>query len=173
MLQIYHGTGKGKTTAALGLLLRARGAGLPAAVVFFDKGGRHYSEDISLKKLGVKVVRTGLDRIEKQTQQFRFGVLPADQAEAARGLKEAEKLIRSGRYAVIVLDEVLNTIRLKMLTVAAVLQMLKKAAPETELILTGRGLPTALARAADLITEMQEKKHYFKKGIAARQGIEY
>ncbi len=173
MLHIYHGTGKGKTTAALGLLMRARGAQLPVAIVFFDKGGEHYSEDSSLKKLGIHIVRTGVDRVEKKTWKFRFGVTDRDKREAHRGLAAAEKLIRSKKYAVIVLDEILNAIRLKMLTVTAVLKVLKKVAPETEIVLTGRGLPTTFKKAADLVTEMKEQKHYFKKGTMARQGIEF
>lgn len=173
MLHIYHGTGKGKTTAALGLLLRAKGAGLPVAIVFFDKGGEHYSENISLKKLGIEVVRTGVDRIEKKTWKFRFGVTDRDRREAHRGLKSAEKLIYSKKYSVIVLDEVLNAIRLKMLTVGMVLKVLKKASPKIEIVLTGRGLPVTLKKLADLITEMKEQKHYFKNNVMARKGIEF
>lgn len=173
MLHIYHGTGKGKTTAALGQLLRARGAELPTVVVFFDKGGADYSEDTPLKKLGVKVVRTGVVRMDKKTWKFRFGVTSHDKREAVRGLTEARKLIRSKKYAVVVLDEVLNAIRLKMLTVATVLKVVEKADQNTEVILTGRGLPATLKKVADLVTEMKEVKHYFKQGVMARQGIEY
>ena len=172
MLHIYHGDGKGKTTASLGLLMRSAGAGLATAIVFFDKGGTEYSERDSLKKLGVKVIATGVDRRDKKTWKFRLGVTTRDIREAQRGLTEAKKLLTSGEYEIIVLDEILNALWLKMLPLKSVIAMLKKRG-NTEVILTGRGLPPEIAAIADLVTEMREVKHYFTKGILARKGVEY
>lgn len=152
--------------------MRARGAGFPAGIIFFDKGGTRYAERATLKKLGIRVIATGLDRRDQKTGQFRFGVTSADKKEAERGLTAAEQLIQSGKYRVIVLDEVLNCIRLKMLPLKSVIAVLKKRG-DTEVILTGRGLPPALQRMADLVTEMRAVKHYFEKGVPARSGIEY
>lgn len=174
MIQIYHGDGKGKTTAALGLLTRATGAELPTAVVFFDKGGEEYSERTALKKLGVRIVTTGIDRRDKKTWKFRFGVTSRDKREAMRGLREAKKLIESKKYTLIVLDEILNCLRLKMLPLKSVIATINQAKKQKiELILTGRCLPAELEKLADLVTEMREVKHYFKSGTMARQGIEY
>lgn len=172
MLQIYFGDGKGKTTASIGLLTRASGTGLATAIIFFDKGGMEYGERAALKQLGIRVVATGLDRRNKKTGQFRFGVTTPDRHEARRGLLTAKKLITSGKYSIVVLDEVLNCIRLNMLPLKSVLTLLKKIGT-TEVVLTGRGLPPEIAQIADLITEMREVKHYFTKGIPARKGIEY
>src|SRR3989338_8536506 len=93
LIQIYTGNGKGKTTAALGLALRARAAGKRVAMVFFDKGGEHYSERKILGELGGDWFAYGLDRIGPKTERFRFGVIPDDVAQAEHGIAKARKLL--------------------------------------------------------------------------------
>lgn len=173
MLQIYYGDGKGKTTAAIGLAVRAKSAGLPTAAMFFDKGGTHYHERDALTQLGVTVAATGRDRIDSTTGVFDFSITDLDRDEAMRGLMEVEMWLTNGAFRLVILDEVLNCIRLGMLMEADVLRVIEKRATDLELILTGRGLPPSLAEAADLITEMRMVKHYFQKGTLAREGIEW
>lgn len=173
MIHIYHGDGKGKTTAAIGLLTRARGAHLAAGVMFFDKGGTHYAERSPLTTLGVTVAATGRDRIDPTTKQFDFSLTDVDRMEAIRGLTLAREWLTSKKYAVIVLDEVLNCVRLGMLDVADVKATIEPYRETCEIILTGRGLPPELADSADLITETHAQRHYFTRGIVAREGIDY
>lgn len=92
LIQVYTGNGKGKTTAALGLALRARAAGKRVAIVFFDKGGEHYSERRMLTQLGIDWFGYGLDRIDPKTERFRFGVLPEDVSQAEQGIAKAREL---------------------------------------------------------------------------------
>lgn len=185
-IQIYTGNGKGKTTAALGLAVRARGAGLKVAIVYFDKGGTHYSERKLFKKLGIDYVASGLDRIDAKGR-FRFGVTPADIKEAKRGFKIAEKLLKSGKYDLVILDEINSIVDLKMLGVSEVLKVISRyssmgrkvsgmpalSGQKLELILTGRNAPKEFLDIANLITEMKLVKHYFYRGARAREGIDF
>lgn len=190
MIQIYTGNGKGKTTAALGLAVRARGAGLKVAIVYFDKGGTHYSERKLFKKLGIDYVASGLDRIDAKGR-FRFGVTPADIREAKRGLVAARRFLVSKKYDLVILDEINSTVDLKMLTVAEALKVIsryssiegrkvsgmsassRQKSDKTELVLTGRNAPKEFLDIANLITEMKLVKHYFYRGTRAREGIDF
>lgn len=185
-IQIYTGNGKGKTTAALGLAIRARGAGLKVAIVYFDKGGTHYSERSLFKKLGIDYVASGLDRIDAKGR-FRFGVIPADIKEAKAGLKAAKKFLVSKKYDLVILDEINSTVDLKMLGVPEVLKVISRYSSierkvsgmpasnrqKPELVLTGRNAPKEFLDIANLITEMKLVKHYFYRGIRAREGIDF
>ncbi len=173
MIHIYTGDGKGKTTAALGLAIRATGAGLKTAIIYFDKGGAHYSERKLLKKIGIDFFASGLDRVDKKTGRFRFGVITEDKKEARRGLAAAGKLLKSGKYDLVILDEINPAVNLKMLTLEEVLAVIKGKPRATELVLTGRNAPKEFLELADLRTEMKLVKHYFYKGIRARRGIDY
>lgn len=190
-IQIYTGNGKGKTTAALGLALRARGAGLKVAIVYFDKGGTHYSERKLFKKLGIDYFVSGCDRIDPKTGRFRFGVTPADIREARAGLKAAKKFLISKKYDLVILDEINSTVDLKMLTAAEVLKVISRHFPirrkaggmprrrsgqnpdKAELVLTGRNAPKEFLDIANLVTEMKLVKHYFYRGTRAREGIDF
>ncbi|MDD5043369.1 MAG: cob(I)yrinic acid a,c-diamide adenosyltransferase [Patescibacteria group bacterium] len=171
-IQVYTGKGKGKTTASLGLLIRALGRGRKVAVVYFDKGGENYGEREILRKLGVEYFATGLDRVNPRTREFRFGVLPEDIKEAERGLKIAEDLFTKN-YNLIILDELGLAANLKMLPVADIIKLLDKKPEHLELVITGRDCPQEILDSADLITEMKLIKHYFYQGVPAREGIEY
>lgn len=198
LIQVYTGNGKGKTTAALGLAVRARAAGKRGAIVYFDKGGEHYSERSILGQLGVDWFAYGLDRIDPKTERFRFGVIPEDTAQAEEGIAKAKALLAAAPpYDLVILDEVNTTVALGMLTEQAVEDLIAAKSPDTELVLTGRIEVSRAARPlhcdgscivgggkahehrpsyfdrADLLTEMRLVKHYFYIGTPARAGIDY
>ncbi len=166
-VHVYTGDGKGKTTAALGLALRAAGAGFNVFIAQFIKGCR-YSEIDALGRYE--------DRIT--LRQFGRGCFisgrPAEKdIEAARrGLDEACQVMAEGTHQVVILDEVNVAVQLNLLSVETLLLFLDARPPQVELILTGRGAASEVIERADLVTEMQEVKHYYREGIEARLGIE-
>jgi len=172
-IQIYTGNGKGKTTAALGLAMRARGRNLRVAIVFFDKGGLNYGERKILKQIGVDFWVSGCLRFNAKTKQFRFGVTEEDRKSASHGLDIACEILSKGKYDLVILDEINSTTHLKMLDVKDVVEVIKSKNISTELVMTGRNAPIKLKKLATLITEMKLVKHYFYNKIEAREGIEY
>ncbi len=172
-IQIYTGDCKGKTTASLGLAMRARGRGLKVAVIFFDKGGFDYGERDSLKKLGVDFWVTGCIRFDSVKKEFRFGVEDEDIAEGAKGLMIFRQLLKDNKYDIVILDEINSSLALGIVEQEKFLEIIKDRPKNMELILTGRNVPQELIEIADLVTEMKMIKHYFYKGIEAREGIEY
>lgn len=176
MIHIYTGDGKGKTTAALGLAVRAAGAGKHVAIIYFDKGGDHYNErEVLDDRLGdlVDWYATGLDRIDPETGRFRSGVTGEDTAEAERGLELAREIVEAGGHDVVILDEANTAVALGMLDVQDVLDLLDVRPPEMELVLTGRDAPEAFRNKADLVSEVRNEKHYFHAAVPARAGIDY
>ncbi|MFH2062939.1 MAG: cob(I)yrinic acid a,c-diamide adenosyltransferase [bacterium] len=176
MIQIYTGDGKGKTTAAWGLAVRAVGAGKKVAIVYFDKGGDHYSErQVLTERLAdlVDFYATGQDRIDADTGQFRFGVEEPDLAEAKRGLELAQDLIKKAQHDLIILDEVNTAVSLGMLSPEPVEDLLRGKPDSVELVLTGRGAPQSFRDLADLVTEMTLVDHYYYRGVKAREGFDY
>ncbi len=176
LIQVYCGGGKGKTTAALGLILRAVGAGKKVCFIQFDKGGEHYSErEVFLSRLSdlVDLHVTGLDRIDPVSGRFRFGVTLEDQAEAKRGLDLACAAVSTGLYDLVVLDEFNHLLQLGLAKEGDPQAVLMAKHENTELVLTGRTPPEFLIEAADLITEVQEVRHYFRKGVPARKGFDF
>ncbi len=178
-IQVYTGDGKGKTTAAIGLCVRAAGAGKKVAFIQFDKGHAgddFYSERNSLKKISqIDVIPTGMIRM-MPNGQFRFTNSPQDFEEATKGLQLANDAIKDSKYDLIVCDEILSCLLTKLLKEDQVLELLdvfEAAGRKCDLVLTGRSLPDTIKDRADLITEMKLIKHYFTKGIPARRGIEY
>ena len=178
-IQIYTGDGKGKTTAAIGLTIRAAGAGHKVAFIQFDKGSEgedFYSERNILRTLSnVSVQPTGKIRM-MPNGQFRFANSPPDFEEAKRGLKIAEEAIRSGKYQLIICDEILSCIMTTLVSeknVLDLIQVFEDSGRKSDLVLTGRTLPQAIKEKADLVTEMKMIKHYFDKGMPARKGIEF
>ncbi len=165
-LQIYTGPGKGKTTAALGLTLRAAGAGWKVCFLQFLKG-RPSSELRLLARLpGVRVRRFGRAGWVRRP-------LARDAAEARRGLKELGRALRSGDYDLVVADELCVCVTLGLLPEAEVLEAVRARPAGVELVLTGRGATPRLRDAADLVTDMRAVRHYFTRGARARRGIEY
>lgn len=177
MLHIYTGNGKGKTTAALGLAIRAVGAGKHVGIVYFDKGGEnHYSERAVLRERfanEITIAATGLDHIDPVTNEFRFGVTEADKQEARRGLDIAHEWIASKQFDLIILDEINSTTALGMLAVEEALEVLRTRPKELELVLTGRNAPEPFTKLADLVTDMMLVKHYFYDSTPARAGFDY
>lgn len=172
-IQVFTGKGKGKTTSALGTALRAHAQEKKVAFVYFDKGGVHYSEAKILDQLGIEYHRTGLDRIDAKTGQFRFGVKPEDKAEGQRGLEKAKEIMTRGDIDVLVLDEICISAALGIISTQDVLNLLACKPQKLELILTGRDAPKEICEKADLVTEMNLVKHYFYEGAPAREGLDY
>lgn len=178
-IHIYTGDGKGKTTAAVGLAVRAVGAGRRVAFIQFDKGfeppHEHYSERRLLRQLPeVDLIATGCERMNLDGT-FRFTVTEADRAEARRALQAAREALTKGDYFLIVLDEILSAASCGLITHNDVerIMALHRENPASELVLTGRGATPSEIAAADLVTEMVARKHYFDKGEQAREGIDF
>lgn len=166
MIQVYTGNGKGKTTAALGLALRSCGAGGRVYICQFLKGS-YCCELTALKKFkNIKVERFGSSCFLRRAPQKK------DIASARRGLRAARKALGAKRYSLVVLDEINIALKLGLLELREVLSLIKGAPLETEVVLTGRFAHPEVIKAADLVSEIREKKHYYKKGVPARKGIE-
>jgi len=168
-IQIYTGDGKGKTTAALGLAFRAAGRGYRTFFGQFMKA-RPSGERAAAKKLGGLITfelfgRPGLIRLKGRPN-------PEDVRLAKHGLNLCRKAMLSGRYDLVVLDEVNVALHFSLLDIADVLALIDQKPPSVELILTGRRAPAALVKRAGLVTEMKPVKHYFDIGVPARRGIE-
>jgi cob(I)alamin adenosyltransferase len=180
---IYYGYGKGKTTSAIGLAVRALGAGRKVAIVQFDKGydgtNEHYAERNVLRKLkesgyDIEMYPTGCERMNSDGT-FRFKNEDQDFAEAKRGLAIARDLILNGVQDLLILDEAIATVSYNLLSKEDIEELidLYKKNKRYELVMTGHKLWEGLEEKADLITEMRKVKHYFDNGIPARPGIEF
>ncbi|EHM10860.1 cob(I)alamin adenosyltransferase [Thermanaerovibrio velox DSM 12556] len=169
MVQVYTGNGKGKTTAALGLAVRAVGHGRRVKMIQFLKGWDFYGEIRGAGFLeGFELVRTGTaDYVPKG------GARDVDFSEARRGLELAREALSSGAYDLVILDEVNVAMDYGLLNVEEVLEVIGGRHERTEVVLTGRYAPEEVIAAADLVTEMREVKHPYQKGVKAREGIEY
>jgi len=166
-IHLYTGNGKGKTTAAIGLAIRAAGAGKKVFIGQFVKG-MHYSEMDSLKHIPeIEIKQYGLDCfiVNQPTQK--------DIDAARKGLEEVAEIISRNKYDMIILDEICIAIHYHLFEIGKVIALLKAKPQKMEIVLTGRYAPPELIRIADLVTEMKEIKHYFNKGINARKGIEF
>ena len=169
LLMIFTGKGKGKTTSALGLALRAAGHGMKTAFIQFIKGSWRYGEMESMKRLD--------DLIDFQIMgrgfTWKSNDLDKDTALAQKAWANAKKAILSGRYDLVVLDEFTYPINYSMVDKEDVLKTLKARPTHVHLVITGRDAPEELIDAADLVTEMKEVKHPFKFGLKAQRGIEF
>ena len=166
-VQLYTGDGKGKTTAALGLALRASGSGMRTYIGQFMKG-QHYGELDAVR--GHPLIT--IEQYGDVRCIHREEVTPEHVAQAQRGLERAQEAMQSGEYDVVVLDEVSRAIWFGLLDTQEVLAFLDPRPACVEVILTGRRAPSELIERADLVTEMQEIKHYYQQGVMARKGIE-
>ena len=167
MIQVYTGNGKGKTTAALGLALRASGAGLKVYICQFLIG-KSYCELASLKKFkNIKVEQFGSTCFLRRSPQKK------DIELAQAGFKAARKAIQAKCYSLVVLDEINVALKLKLIELEDVLRLIKGTPKEVELVLTGRSACPEILKIADLVSEIRERKHYYRKGVRGRKGIEF
>ena len=200
LVQVYTGDGKGKTSAAMGLVTRAVGQGYKAHVIQFMKGGAYTGEMICAKNFlpNAKFTQYGRPCIKEVKQMKLTGIdtgVPfydyikedidcgecrwcflndkKQQQYVSEALSKSKEVLTSGEYDLVVLDEINVAMSLDFLKVDKVLELIKGKALHTEVVLTGRNAPSEIKQIADLVTEMRMIKHYFEKGIGARRGIEY
>ncbi len=167
-VQIYTGDGKGKTTAALGLTLRACGHGLHIFIAQFTKG-MDYGELSSLKRFADLVTirqygRSCFIHNRPEEEDIRL---------ARSGWKEVREALVDGKHDIIILDELGIALHYELLSLKEVEELIREKPEGLELVLTGRKMPEELFALADLVTEMREIKHYYREGVKAREGIEY
>jgi cob(I)alamin adenosyltransferase len=166
-IQVYTGDGKGKTTAAIGMAIRAVGAGKKVYIAQFVKG-KVYSE--------IKALQTHFPEIP--VEQFGRGCFirgkptEADIQKARAGFEQVKNIIYSAEYDIVILDEVFIALYFELISDEELITLLKEKPSATELILTGRYAPQAIIEMADLVTEMKEVKHYYGQGVMARKGVE-
>ena len=166
LVQVYTGYGKGKTTASLGLALRASGAGLKVYIMQFIKG-REYSELKAIKGMkNIKVDQCGRGCfIRKKPSKL-------DIKKAEQGFLKTKRNVLSGKYDVVILDEINIALHIGLLKTKEVVSLIRRKPKHAELVLTGRHCPLMVLKKADLITKMYDVRHPFEKGIKARLGIE-
>ncbi len=169
MIQVYTGDGKGKTTAALGLALRAIGHGLTVLMIQFLKGPEETGERMAARRLAPDLTilpmgRQGFVRKDRWT--------PEDRQAAQRAMDLAEEAIQRRSCDLLILDEINVACSFGLVPVEAVLTLMEKKPDTMELVLTGRNADPRILERADLVTEMKNHKHYFQKGVGDRPGIE-
>ncbi len=166
-IHIYTGDGKGKTTAAIGLALRAAGAGRKVYIGQFIKG-MHYSElSILVRIPEISIHQFGRDCfIDRQPTA-------EDISFAQQGLQQIQKAVASGQYQLVILDEINIALYYRLLPIEKIIELIINRPEGIELVLTGRNAPAELIDMADLVTEMKEIKHYYSRGVQARAGIEF
>lgn len=166
-VQIYTGNGKGKTTAAIGLAIRAAGAGLRTFIGQFLKG-RSSGE--------LRILRGRIPEVtvcQFGTGRFIMGKASARDIKAARaGLASLRKRMLSGKYDIVIADELNNAVAMGLCDPASVVSLVESRPRHVELVITGRSAHPSLIRLADLVTEMRNVKHYMDRGVTARRGIE-
>ncbi|MBE3582447.1 MAG: cob(I)yrinic acid a,c-diamide adenosyltransferase [Thermoanaerobacteraceae bacterium] len=169
LVQVYTGDGKGKTTAAFGLALRAAGHGLKVVIVQFLKTA-DYGEHKALARLTPEIQVKAFGR---QGFVRRQGLQPEDYERAREALSFAREVMLKREADILILDEINVALHFGLLSEEEVLALLETRPPEMELVLTGRGAPERIVAVADLVTEMRPLKHPYSKGVKARKGIEF
>ncbi len=168
-VQVYTGDGKGKTTAALGLAVRAAGHDLTVYMLQFMKGSSNYGELTSSKKLpGVTIEQSGRDEFVD-----RANPAAVDVEFAQSGLAKARAALTGGQYDIVILDEINVALDFALVTLSDVLGLIESRPSHVELVLTGRSAHPDVVRAADLVSEVLNIKHHYDAGVEAREGIEY
>ena len=169
LVQVYTGNGKGKTTAALGVALRAVGHGMKVLVIQFMKGKANGGEQGTARRLSpeLTVIRAG-----RKAFVSRSNPDPIDFELARKGFTMARKALEDGAHDVVILDEINMVVDYGLISLSDLLHLIDSKPTTMELILTGRNAKPEVLERADLVTEMVEHKHYYQKGIPARKGIE-
>ena len=189
LIQVYTGAGKGKTTAAMGLALRALGHHFKVNVIQFLKGSSYAGEFLAAQRLFPQMaftqfgrgcphsalIRQGMKKCSGCGECFIKNKKPTeeDYKLAALAIDETRRVIDSGDWDIVILDEIGNAFRYQLIDEAEVINLLQNKPIKTELVLTGRGIPESIIEIADLVTEMKTIKHPYQKGIHSRRGIEY
>lgn len=168
-IQVYTGNGKGKTTAALGLALRAAGHGFKTTVIQFMKGNIEYGELEAAKRLAPNIT---IRQMGRETFVDKKNPDPIDIKMAKEALDFASECVKNHTADILVLDEINVAIDFKLISVQEVLKLLSSKPADMEIILTGRYAPKEIVEVADLVTEMKEIKHHYNDGVSARLGIE-
>ena len=169
LIQVYTGNGKGKTSAALGLALRAAGHGLKVLIIQFMKGNFKYGELESARKLSPYLTIIPMGR---ETFVSKSHPDPADFQRAQEGFSLAKKAIENREFDIVILDEINMAVDYGLIPLSDLLQLIDSKPETVELVLTGRNAKSEIIDKADLVTEMVELKHYYHKGVKVRKGIE-
>jgi cob(I)alamin adenosyltransferase len=170
LVQVYTGNGKGKTTAALGLALRAVGHGLRVLIIQFMKGKEDDGEQETARRLSPNLT---LIKAGRETFVSKSNPDPMDVELAREGFSIAEKAVRDSEYDIVILDEINMVVDYGLIPLSDLFRLIDLKPETLELILTGRNAHPEILEKADLATEMVERKHYFTKGLPARKGIEF
>ncbi|MFH1786725.1 MAG: cob(I)yrinic acid a,c-diamide adenosyltransferase [archaeon] len=178
LVHVYTGTGKGKTTMSLGIAFRALGYGLSVCIIQFMKGPiitgelklrRKFPTRLRVRSYGTRCTSHEPD----VTCPNCFVEKEGDMREAKRAFAYAKGVLESGKFDVVILDEINVAVAMRLIKLEQVARLVKNKMPCTELVLTGRGAPKTLIDLADVVTEMREIKHPFADGVVARKGIDY
>lgn len=173
-IQVYTGDGKGKTTASLGLAMRALGRDWKVLIVMFTKGGNDYGELNSFRQLSDKIadnltiVQAGLDRVIYKSNENE-----QDHKKIKKGWNIVKKAVKNNEYQLIIMDEANIAIDMGILDVDEVIKVLESKPDEMEIVLTGRNAHPKIIEIAHLVSRIEPVKHYWDKGVYARKGIEY
>ena len=173
-IQVYTGNGKGKTTASLGLAMRALGRCWKVLIIMFTKGGDNYGELYSFRNLSpeiaenLTIIQAGLDRIVYADNKSE-----EDAKAIQKGWEFAKKAIKNDEYNLIILDEANIAIDLGFIDLNEMVEVLKNKPEDMEIVLTGRNAKEEIIDIAHLVSEIQPRKHYWDTGVEARKGIEY
>lgn len=169
LVMVITGNGKGKTTSAFGQALRAIGQGYKVCIVQFMKG-KKYGEILAAEKYlpNLKIIQSGLDSFV-----MRGNPAPVDVELAGRGLEEAKKVIHSGEYNMVILDEINVATDFNLIPEEEILNLIQGKPSDLDLVLTGRYASEKIKEMADMVSEVTEVKHHYNAGIKGRAGIEY
>ncbi len=168
MIQLYTGNGKGKTTASIGLCIRALGRGKKVCLIQFMKKNWEYGEIRMLNTIpGIDVFQFGTDKLIDPNNPA-----PIDFEEAEKAYRKAKEVLEADHYDVVVIDEINVAVEWKLLPIEKQLELMR-IPTEAEIVMTGRYARQEAIDRADLVTEMREIKHYYVQGIPAREGIEH
>ncbi len=169
LIQVYTGNGKGKTTAALGLALRAVGRGFKVLIIQFMKGNIECGEIESARKL---LPNLTIKQMGRGTFVSKSRPDPVDVRQAQKGFSLAKKAVENKEFDIVILDEINVAIDYGLIPLSDLLQLIDSKPENVELILTGRNAKPEIIDKADLVTEMVDRKHYYDNGVPARKGIE-
>lgn len=185
LVHVYTGNGKGKTTSALGLALRAIGHGYEVYMIQFLKGGRHIGELLASEEKIKQFTIKQFGKMCPYSEEMMKGTIDCgnckdcflsrkeEVAKANEALNFAKSIIKSRKYGLVILDEINNAMDKKLLSIEDVASIIKEKPKEVELVLTGRNAPKGIIELADYATEMREIKHPFNRGVRVRWGIDY